>query len=173
MKLINEKGKLFGLINVIDLLVLVALLLAAVGIGWKVMSGTQTAQAPKNAITVTYTARAKNVPDYMRESYQAFDGELPLALVSNTEYLGYATLDKVEVLPSLVAATDSSGTVSRREDPGMIDVVFTCTAEVSSDTAIMTVGTQEIRIGALHTVKTRYFEASTTIESLTIVGDEQ
>ena len=70
MKLIDEKGKLFGLINLIDLLVLLAVLAAAVGIGWKVMSSSQAAEAPKNAVTVTFVARAKNLPAYMGEAYQ-------------------------------------------------------------------------------------------------------
>jgi hypothetical protein len=36
MKLINEKGKLFGIINVVDLLIILAAVLVAGGIGWKV-----------------------------------------------------------------------------------------------------------------------------------------
>ncbi|NLM60645.1 MAG: DUF4330 family protein, partial [Clostridiales bacterium] len=36
MKLVNEKGKLFGLINLVDLLVLLFILLVAGGIVWKI-----------------------------------------------------------------------------------------------------------------------------------------
>ena len=35
MKIINEKGKLFGLINIVDLLVLIAAVAVAAGVGYK------------------------------------------------------------------------------------------------------------------------------------------
>jgi len=34
MKIINEKGKLFGLINIVDLLVLIAAVAVAAGVGY-------------------------------------------------------------------------------------------------------------------------------------------
>ena len=170
MKLINEKGQLFGLINVIDLLVLLAVVIAAVGIGWKVL-GTEedVAEAPSNAVTVTYKARARGVYPYMAESYLSYGEELPLQLVSNTSYLAYATLDKIEVEPSRVLSSDTDGNVTRQDDPELVDVIFTCTAQVSPDDAVMSVGVQELRVGASHTVKTRYFEASSTIQSIEIM----
>ena len=36
MKIINEKGKLFGLINIVDLLVLIAAVAVAAGVGYAV-----------------------------------------------------------------------------------------------------------------------------------------
>lgn len=38
MKLINEKGKLFGVINVVDLLVLLAVIAVAAGVGYKLFA---------------------------------------------------------------------------------------------------------------------------------------
>ena len=37
MKIINEKGKLFGLINIVDLLVLIAAVAVAAGVGYKLL----------------------------------------------------------------------------------------------------------------------------------------
>jgi len=172
MKLINEKGKLFGLINVIDLLVLLAVIVAAVGVTLKLTETEEVAtEAPANAVVVRFQARARGLLPYMRESYESYEGELPLQLVSNSSYLTYATLDKIEVEPTSVLTSDEDGTLSRVEDPAVCDVIFTCTAEVSPEDAVMTVGIQELRVGAGHTVKTRYFEASTIIQSIEIVED--
>ena len=38
MKIINEKGKLFGIINVVDLLVLVAAIAVVAGVGYKLFA---------------------------------------------------------------------------------------------------------------------------------------
>ena len=38
MKIINEKGKLFGLINIVDLLVLIAAVAVAAGVGYKLFA---------------------------------------------------------------------------------------------------------------------------------------
>ena len=38
MKIINEKGKLFGLINIVDLLVLVAAIAVVAGVGYKLFA---------------------------------------------------------------------------------------------------------------------------------------
>ena len=37
MKIINEKGKLFGVINVVDLLVLLAVIAVVIGVGYKLL----------------------------------------------------------------------------------------------------------------------------------------
>lgn len=37
MKIINEKGKLFGVINIVDLLVVLAVIAVAAGIGYKLL----------------------------------------------------------------------------------------------------------------------------------------
>ena len=38
MKIINEKGKLFGVINIVDLLVVLAVIAVAAGIGYKLFA---------------------------------------------------------------------------------------------------------------------------------------
>ena len=45
MKIINEKGKLFGLINIVDFLVLLAVLAVVGGLGWKLLGPKVVSQA--------------------------------------------------------------------------------------------------------------------------------
>ena len=42
MKIVNEKGKLFGIINVVDLLILLVIVAVAGGVFWQLL-GTQVA----------------------------------------------------------------------------------------------------------------------------------
>ena len=51
MKIINEKGKLFGLINIVDFLVLLAALAVIGGLGWKLL-GTQVVEAVSPTVTM-------------------------------------------------------------------------------------------------------------------------
>lgn len=168
MKLINEKGKLFGIINVIDFLVLLIILVAAVGIGWKLL-GAESSQdeVSHNPVTITYVVRAKNQPIYLADSISTYEGELPLSLVSGDSYVENAQLVSIDTVPTTIVATDSEGTVSRETDPGVVDILFTCTYDTTLDSPIITMGSQELRVGMSHTLKTSFFEVSTTIESIT------
>ncbi len=49
------------------------------------------------------------------------------------------------------------------EDPTRVDILVTITADVPADNAITKIGTQEIREGRDHTIKTRYIEHIATI----------
>ena len=52
MKIVNEKGKLFGLINVVDLLLLVAVLAVVGAIAWQLF-GTQVNNAVSPQVDMT------------------------------------------------------------------------------------------------------------------------
>ena len=60
MKIIDEKGKLFGLINLVDMLVLLFILLVAGGVIWKIFGG-QVQELVADTTELTYTVRIKAV----------------------------------------------------------------------------------------------------------------
>lgn len=165
MKVIDEKGKLFGKINLIDLIVLLAVVIAAVGVGYKFLKSNDSIPADQ-AVPLTYTCRLRNAPAYLADQYTAH--EFPLNLVSGTAYLAGGKLLSVEVVPTKVSVTDSAGKVSSAEDPNNVDVIFTCQVSVDPASPIFKAGTQELRVGTGHTVKTQFFEASTIIQTLSL-----
>ena len=57
MKIINEKGKLFGIINVVDLLVLVAAIAVVAGVGYKLFAKQiKEVASPQVSLTMTVNA---------------------------------------------------------------------------------------------------------------------
>ena len=66
-----KKYKLFGIINIIDLLVLVVIILAAAFLGTKFLGGSDTEGAPE--INITFTT--KEVSDFVKKRKMLFKKE--------------------------------------------------------------------------------------------------
>ena len=70
MKLVDEKGKLFGILNIIDLLVILLLIVAVALIGWKVLKKDGASNA--NRTILTYTVEVKGVDQEVYEGIKAY-----------------------------------------------------------------------------------------------------
>lgn len=163
MKLIDEKGKLFGKINIIDLLVLVVVIAALAFAAFRLLGGGDA--NPVDAATkLTYTARVGPVD---QETYDEVLRQLEAAggrdqLMADGELVdGYVT--GVVAEPHKTYEADANGqVVASTEDPangGRYDLIFTVEANVPSVTTNK-VGTQEVRVGKTHILKTTHFEFS-------------
>ena len=169
MKLINEKGKLFGLINIVDLLVLLALLAAVGGLAWKFAAPKLIAGGDVKG-TLTYTVRVRGVNGRMEQEIKR-DVDRDNRLIAGTDYvLPYAYVTNIAVEPFVQQVTTADGRLVNATDPTRVDVIFTVEAKVSKNTAIIKVGPQEIRVGTGHYLKTKYVEYSSTIETVTLDG---
>lgn len=169
MKVIDEKGRLFGKLNVIDLLAL--LLAAAVAVLLVVrmskgrVSGLPTSD--KEPVTIVYTVTVPNVPP---ESYEVVRRFVDRAadkrdqLMTGTQLLnGYVT--DCTAVPHISYTTDANGQVSAVPSSGedsRLDLTFTLEAEVTN---IITnaVGSQEVRVGNGQYVKTAHLDFYGTI----------
>ena len=69
MKIINEKGKLFGVINIVDLLVLLAVIAVAAGVGYKLFA-PQIANATAKQVPMTVTVRVRGATPFLVEEVQ-------------------------------------------------------------------------------------------------------
>ena len=65
MKIINEKGKLFGVINVVDLLVLLAAIAVIAGVGYKLFA-PQIADATARQVPMSVTVRVRGATPLWR-----------------------------------------------------------------------------------------------------------
>ncbi len=160
MKIIDEKGKLFGKINLIDLLalVLVAAALILLAARFLLPSGSD----PVNGATkLVYTAQVQAVDqatydEVLRQMENAGGRD---QLMANGELLD-AYVTKVEAEPHVAYNTDAAGnTVRDVEDfeGGRWDLTFTVEANVP-DVVTNKVGTQEVRVAKSHILKTAHFE---------------
>lgn len=162
MKIIDEKGKLFGKINLIDLLALVLIVAALVllAVRFLLPSGSD----PINGATkLTYTAQVQSVDqatyeEVMRQMENAGGRD---QLMANGELLD-AYVTKVEAVPHVGYNTNAAGEVVRDVEDfegGRLDLTFTVEANVA-DVVTNKVGTQEVRVAKSHILKTAHFEFS-------------
>ena len=162
MKIVNEKGKLFGVINVLDLCVLMALLLVVGGVAWQLFgSKVVSAAAPTSKMTVTMRVRGAH-PRQLAE----VEKNVPAQLVSGNDYIPNASLTKVSSEPYVVQNPTADGSIVESADPTRIDIIFTIEATVQAGGPIIKLGSQEIRAGRDYTVKTKYIEQSAIIETV-------
>ena len=159
--MLDEKGRLFGKINIVDLLVILLVVAAAVFVGLKVLGkGGVLPGAQGGSAKITYTVQVNNVyPD-------VYDNLLPYVqqeggdqlMASGTMLSGYVV--DVKAVPhdnSTVSINSSLGALVLPMSDDLLDLTFTVEATVpNADTNEL--GTQEIRIGKSHTLKTTHFE---------------
>ncbi len=166
MKIVNEKGKLFGIINVIDLVILLVIALVAVAAVYKFAApAAGDVIAPKSDMTVTM--RVRGAMDYLEaEVLKLQAGE---RLIMGSDYVD-AEVVSVESVPYLAAATSDAGEFITAEDPQKSDLIITIHSKQSKTDPILKIGTQEIRIGRGFTFKTQTIEVNAIIEKVEFDG---
>ena len=61
MKIIDEKGRLFGKLNLIDLLVIILLIAAVAAVAWKLVGKKAAETVADTGRTITYTVTVEDV----------------------------------------------------------------------------------------------------------------
>ena len=161
MKLVDERGKLFGKLNLIDLLVILLLIVAVALIGWKVTRKDGASNASRTILT--YTVEVEGVDQEVYEGIKAYvPGESGIGdqLMANGEMVdAYVTNVTAAPHEGGLTMTDVNGTTMTfpAEGDDTLDLTFTIQANVVNSVT-NEVGTQEVRIGKSHIVKTVHFE---------------
>ncbi|MGI6734554.1 MAG: DUF4330 domain-containing protein [Anaerovoracaceae bacterium] len=165
MKIINEKGKLFGIINVVDLLILIAVVVVAGAIGVQLfgqkINDAVSAQVDLTAEVVIIGTAPRLVDEIIR---QDLVGE---KLVAGNEYMN-ATITDVWLEDYVMQAIRDDGVIVDATDPSKKDVVIQIKTKVAKDTPSPKIGSQELRAGKTFIVKTQTFECSGTIRYVEI-----
>lgn len=139
MKIIDEKGRLFGKVNLIDLLVILLVLALALAVIWKVV-GSKAAEAVKSEpIRVSYTVLCSDVAPELCDFADTQVGE---KLLNNAKFLD-ATITNCESKP----AAD-----------GLENLYVTVEAAATTSDNIYKVASQEVRVGYEYNIKTQLFE---------------
>lgn len=168
MRIIDEKGKLFGKLNIIDLIAIILIVAVAALLGMKLMSnGGGFAGGGQK---VVYTVK---VPGVDAKVYESIEGMLPSQLMASNEMVdGYVT--GVEAIPveedtyNLKQRGTNNDYYIGKSDAGSYDLIFTIEGTVKNNLS-SEMGTQEIRVGKSHIVKTCTFE----LENGTILSCER
>ena len=174
MKLIDEKGRLFGNLNLIDLHVIVQILAVGAAVCWKLLAGRAPGSVStepdviqaNEEMTVRFTVRCSSVD----ETYlSAFDEHVRGAsLVRDSSVLNGKVLDYA-VEPSTSTQLDAEGNSVLMTDQDRYDVVFTVEYTGNMEANALTDGDQLIRIGQGYVIRTVYVEVTGYVTDLEIV----
>lgn len=160
MKIINEKGKLFGIINLVDLLTILLILLVVVGVIWKLL-GDKIQETASPTVTMTSVMRVRGAMPSLADALDASDKRI----VSGNSYTGAEIVD-VNIEPYMVQVQKADGGIVTSQDPYKIDIVVTVESTVNKGTLSPKIGSQEVRAGRTFILKTQTFEVSANIESV-------
>ena len=157
MKVVDEKGRFLGRINVIDLLVLIAIIVVAFLLVGKLLGGNNDHLGGNTKLT--YTVKIYDVEE---EVYQSIQGiSFPDQLMASGDLLNGQVIT-MSAEPSQgqvyeVSPDEQGGMELRSGVNNTYDLTFTIEAYVAN--AVKNeLGTQEIRVGKSHIVKTSQFE---------------
>lgn len=164
MKIIDEKGKIFGKLNIIDLLVVLVVIAAAVLLAVRHFSGGTEIVEPAKEVGITYQVQVVNVdPRYYETVRKYVDPEAgksdQMFSSDNKTFLDCYVVDCVAT-PHVEYVTTSDGQMKRAESSGdddRLDMLLTLEGKVTN-LETNAVGTQQVRVGIYHYVKTTHFE---------------
>lgn len=155
MKVIDKKGRLFGLINIVDLIVLI-LIIALVSVGVK-RFGTKSAVGEATTSKGVITAEVKDVRDVTANNIKEGD---PIYDYDKGTYLG--KIAKAEVEP-YTDETEYQGKFINAEVPNKYRVTMTIEADIKETEDFYQVGTEQIRIGQEMRIKNKKVAVFMTI----------
>lgn len=155
MKIIDKKGRLFGLINIVDLLIIV-LLLALVAVGVK-RFGNKAAVGEATTKKGVITAEIKDVRDVTAKNVKVGD---PIYDYDKGTLIGKILTAEVEPYKD---KTEYQGKFFNAEVPDKYRVIVTLDADVKETQDFYQVGTEQIRIGAEMRIKNKSITSFITI----------
>ena len=170
MKIINEKGKLFGVINVVDLLVLLAVIAVVIGVGYKLFA-PQIADATATQVPMTVTVRVRGATPFLVEEVQR-NSQVGKQIVSGSSFTE-AVITDMQIEDYVQQVTTADGSIVNALDPSKKDLVFTIETTVPKGTAAPSIGTQEVRAGRTFIVKTNDFETTGNIDMVDIASSAE
>lgn len=163
MKIIDEKGKLFGFINVFDLMVLLLVVLIGAAAVYKISGGNIKkvgTGSQKILVTVRIPSRKEPVTYAFKKGDQLMYGNL---LIEN------AVIENVELKPSIVHVQLATGEIKPTEDPLFKDIYVTFSASIPVNAIVPKLGNTEIRVGATYVVITKNAASAGFVESIEYV----
>jgi len=163
MRLIDSRGRIFGTINVIDLLIIVMVLTAAYGF-WHARSGAAGLAALRGE---TRQIEATFVVSNVRPATSSVIkvGDKVNDSKTNT-YLGQVTAVRVE--PAEIAVTGPDGRVYESTSKTRQDVWVTLRGSGRVSPNAITLGSNEIRIGTQISLKTNMYAVQSTVMAIEV-----
>ena len=157
MSVIDKKGRIFGKLNVIDLIAVLLIIAVIAVLGVKLTSHSDAA-AEGAGQPVVYTVLVRNVePDVYEHIKDLIPGQLYAEDELQDAYVTGVEATPIEENEILLEKNTYGSSTITQGIPGYYDLVFTIEGNVE-DNVSSKLGSQEIRVGKYHIVKTTEFE---------------
>ena len=158
MKLIDEKGRLFGKINLFDLLVVLLVLVGVIGMGTRLI---KTNRETAEMTTANFQLEIVGAQECFKTAYNVGD-----SLYEADTLLG--TITAVEVAPSESLKMMPDGTAKMVESVLYYDVTLTLTTDRFSTDSGYSVDSAEWLAGTSHIVSNGYAVSTVVVRSVEI-----
>jgi hypothetical protein len=149
MKLFDEKGRVFGIINIIDMLVIIAIFLV-LALGVYKLGGKSVSGLIQNKSEITFEVKAIG-----KQPFQADGLKIGQNLISAGAIQEDASIISITKTPTDSQNPNSSGKAILSKSPILVDIAVVLKAKVNLRDPIMKVGIQELAIPNQFTVKTQ------------------
>lgn len=156
MKLVNEKGKIFNIINLVDLAVLLLIVAFLSIVILKVTDVKLVSSGENNLITITVSCQG----EYPSTAEALKTGD---KLVSQNSYID-GQIVSIDSVPSKQFVNTDDGRIVVTEHPVLLDVIVKVSFEAPAGSATIKHGDQQIRVGNKYFIKTQTVEMDGRIE---------
>ncbi len=163
MKLIDEKGKLFGKLNIVDLVVAVIIIALVAAVVVRFTSSKLNANGLNPASEDQYcyvTAYASLQVPEIAEALHVGDH-----VVASGKYTDAEIVD-IKVEPAAYVGVDSEGKAVYSEHPLWKDITVVIKEKINPSDITIKVGGQEARVGYSYIIKTQTVEANAKIRGV-------
>lgn len=169
MKIIDEKGKLFGFINPVDLIVIVLILSVIGGIGYRFVSSKLNANGGSlmtEEQDIYVTLYSSLVVPEVAENLNIGD-----KLVANSQFTNAEIVD-IKVEPASYVGTNAEGEAVLSQHPLWKDVTIVVKDRVNPSSVILKAGEQEVRVNYPFILKTQTVETNCKIRGVELKDAE-
>lgn len=156
MKLMDEKGRLFGKINLFDLLVLLLVIVGIVGMSTRLI---KTDRETAEMTTAIYHVEIVGAQEYFKEVYKVGD-----SLYEGDTFLG--TVTAVEVTPNKVLKLMPDGSAKMVERNTYFDINLTFTTDRFNTESGYHVDSAEWLAGTSHVVSNGFAVSTAVVRSI-------
>ncbi len=166
MKLIDEKGRIFSKVNIVDLIVILVIIAVIAAAAVKITTGRATdsvagdeaAQSEQQYCYATIIARLQ--PEEVGENLKVGDH-----LVANGGYTDAEIVD-VQMKPADYVGVNAEGQTVKSEHPMWKDVTVVAKQKLDPSDVTLKLGGQEIRVGYDFILKTQMVETKATVRNI-------
>ena len=154
MRLFDEKGRLFGFINIIDLGLLFAVLLVIAGVGYRYGLRPYMETKPQGETKIlTAVVLCEAVPPATEEALKIGD-----RLYYDTSGFTDRTISSVTKSPAQIQTVTSDGLLAFNDHPFLVDLIVEVEIPMSANTSIIMAGPHQVNIGKKFFMKTHRVE---------------